>query len=198
MLLAPFVPVRPPLRRWFPAAFALFAVYTGAQATRLTRVVEPIRSARAADAIPRGAVVFPVPLRARMGAVEVSYARHLLADVALRRDLVMPDVFCSHPAHPLACEPALPVRRSEIPVGRFESLDPAAKSTALSDPDSFIARAFHATAHEAAGADFLLVLGSDELRPLFEREVVRPLSAVRVAEGGPLLVYRLPRAVAQR
>lgn len=193
VLLLPYVPVRRDVAKWLPLAFAVFAVYVGAENMRVQRLAAQVRDASVVKQIPRGSVAFGVSLQVKHGSLSADLGRHVLDDVALRRDLVMPDVFCSHPAHPLVCKPLLPGGFNESLVEDYEHLSPAMRRASLRDPHSAIRRAFRQVVQNARRAQYLVVLTRRTLRSAFQDNVLRPLGAQRVGSGpGPLLVYRLP------
>lgn len=195
VLLLPYIAPPRALARWLPVGFAVFALYVGAENIRVQRLASEVRDSSAVAAIPRGSVTCAVSLSVKNGALSADLGRHVLAELALRRDLVMPEVFCSHPAHPLRCKPSLPAGFDESLVEDYEHLSPAARRASLADPRSSIRRAFRQVVHNAARADYLLVLMVDPLRRAFHHDVIRPLHAQLIgSDRSPLLVYRVPHA----
>jgi hypothetical protein len=194
MLLVPYVPMAPVMRRALPFGFAVFAVYTAAVTGHFGARAREIRRDHAAALIPAGSVVYPISLDVKLGALSVDLGRHVLADVARQHDLVAPEVFCSHPAHVLRCSDVLPPTADLGAVQQFEHLADAERQHALSDGASPVRRSLDRMRHDAASAGYLLVLGAKELDPAFDRFVVQPLAAELLApQGEPLRAYRLPR-----
>ncbi len=193
VLLLPYVAPAHAQAKWLPAAFALFSLYVGVENMRVQQLASEVRNSAAINEIPRGSVTYPVSLSIKHGALSADLGRHVLADVALRRNLVMPEVFCSHPAHPLVCKSALPSPFDESLIEEYEHLPPAARRASLADPHSAIRRAFGQIVNKAASADYLVVLMVRPLQRAFHYDVIRPLGARLVgSDPGPLLVYKLP------
>jgi hypothetical protein len=191
MLLSPYAAL--PSRRHGAAiaAFALFGLYTGFQSVRLERLAAEIREADAVESLAQGSLAYPVVLDLRLGSLAADLGRHVLADVARRRDLVMPDVFCGHPAHPLRCSPRLPVRVGEDEVERAHRPLQLDRGPAVSDDD--LRRMFERVREQAARADYLLVVSSDDLLAAFEANVATPLGASRISPAHSRLgVYAMP------
>jgi hypothetical protein len=129
----------------------------------------------------------------KLGSISADLGRHLLADVAREHDLVMPDVFCGHPAHVLRCSARVPTTPDPSAIQRFEHQTEAERQRTLRDPSSPVHLLFAQIALAARRADYLVVLEAPELGAVFERDVVAPLGATAVgAPGEPVRVYRLP------
>ncbi|MEP7053215.1 MAG: hypothetical protein ABJB12_22820 [Pseudomonadota bacterium] len=190
LLLLPYFELPTRLSRFWPAAFASFAVYTAAERVRLDRSAQGIRDSAAADVIPRGSVVYALSLRVKLGAVSADLGRHLLADVARRRELVAGTVFCSHPAHVLRCTSRTPPVGSEDAIQAFEHLSSVARGQALTNPRSPIRVSFEEVKPQAAKLRYWLVLDDSTLGPAFDRFVAAPLGARLLSNpADPIRVY---------
>lgn len=194
-LLLPFVPWTNFLRRVAPPAFLVFAIYTVVASVRRDARIHQILDSSGPDAIPRGSVVYPISLQIKEGSLSADLGRHLLSDVARRRDLVIGKVFCGHPAHPLRCLPGLEQMADEAPVEQWEHMSDVERGAALRDPASPVRTMFDEIASQARCADYLLVLGSPTLDPALMRYVIEPLGAHAIGDvHGAVHAYALPSA----
>jgi hypothetical protein len=190
LLLLPYFELPARLSRFWPAAFAGFALYTVVERVRLDRSAQRVRASAAADLIPRGSVVYALSLRVKLGAVSADLGRHLLADVARRRDLVAGTVFCTHPAHVLRCTAEAPPIGDEDAIQAFEHLSSVAQSQALTNPGSPIRSSFEQVKPKAARLRYWLVLDDATLGPAFDRFVAAPLGARLLSNpSDPIRVY---------
>ena len=187
LLLLPYVALTPRLSRWLPPAFVAFAVYTGVERVRIDGMASAVRDSTSAQLIPRGSVVYAASLRIKMGAVSADLGRHVLADVARRRDLIAGTVFASHPAHVLRATSQAPPVASGSAVQGFEHLSASERAAALGNPNSPIRRGFEQMRREAQPFHYLLVVGEPSLNAAFERFVTEPLGARLLSPAGDAL-----------
>lgn len=198
LLVLPYVHLSSRWLRWAPLVFFAFASYTVVERVHLDGLAQEIRSSTAVNVIPRGTPVYAVSLRVKLGAVSADLGRHLIADVARRRDLVAGTVFCTHPAHVLQCTAAAPPVADEGAVQSFEHLNENAQRAALADPESAIRKSFVAMRAQAESSKYLLVIGATSLNAAFERYVTSPLGARLLSpESDALRVYEVMK-VGQR
>jgi hypothetical protein len=192
-LLLPYASLTQSLSRVLLLGFVGFAVSTAAFSSSREARVQVIREATAAERIPIGSVVYLVSLQIKLGSVSVDLGRHLLADIARKRDFVSNGVFCGHPGHVIRCEPGVPHGYDASSIEDFEAFDREKQRSLLEDPRSEIRRTLEEIRNRTIGTPYLLVLGAPELDAAFERFVLVPLGAVRLNVGvGPVRAYRIP------
>jgi hypothetical protein len=192
LLLLPYVPLRGAWERWLVWGFAAFGLYTVAESYPRDRLAHEAREAEASTLIPRGSLVYTVSLRSKLRSLSADLGLHLLADVGRQRDLVMPEVFCSHPGHVLRCLDGMPLPFNAGAVLRFEHLNEAEQRAALADPQSAINRCLDRIAEDVGRSEYLLVLRAKALNQAFDERVVAKLHATPMgASDGPVAVYRL-------
>jgi hypothetical protein len=195
LLLLPYAPVTSRMRFWLPVGFAAFSLYTAVQSVRVDAGARVVRDSHAADAIPRGSLVYAISLRVKNSALSVDLGRHVLADLAREHELVMGEVFCTHPAHVVQCTSLVPPMADLSAIQAFEHQSGTEQAASLADPHSTIRRSFDAMRTVAPHADYLLVVGADALDAAFARHVVAPLGAVALSNTpAPVRAYRMPIA----
>jgi len=159
---------------------------------RYNETAETLRRSPAAAELPRGSLVYPIALQMKMGSLSADLGRHVLSDIARKRDLVIGKVFCGHPAHAVRCTKLTPKVHDDGPIETFEAMTDAQRNVALRDPGSPIRSTFRQIVELAPRCEYLLVSGSPILDAAFEAHVVRPLHAQRLDKSaGQLRVYRL-------
>lgn len=194
MLVMPYVPMAGRLMRWLPLGLVGFALYTGIGSVIRERRIDEVRSAAAATALPRGALLYPVTLDMKLGSLSCDLGRSLLSDVARRRDAMGGVTFCGHPGHPVRCTSPRLATHDSWPAERFADLSSDEQRRALADPASPIREMLRHIVHFARGADYLAVLPWPPLDAAFQEHVVRELGAEGVgATDGPLGLYRVPQ-----
>jgi hypothetical protein len=193
LLLLPFVPWAPSIRRWFPACFAVFALYMGVQVDRYARRASLARTSALSVALPRGSRVYAVWLQTKLGTLSVDLGRYLLADVARRGDLVSELLFCSHPAHPIRCTTRAPRKYDDSALEDFEKMTASEQREALAQPSSPIRGMFRVIVSRARGSDYLMVLRSTNLDAALDEYVLAPLGATPLdaQSDGPVRTFRL-------
>lgn len=192
LLLLPYVSLGGAWWRSFAPGFAGFAVSTALEAVPRDARVTELRDTTVADRIPNGSRVYLVSLQIKLGSVSADLGRHLLADVARRRNWITAEVFCGHPGHVLRCGSRVPPGYDASSIEDFEQMTRTEQLASLADDASEIRRTFDQIRGGAASTPYVLVLGAPELDGSFQRFVLSPLGAVQLGGGGPVRAYRIP------
>ena len=141
----------------------------------------------------RGAIVYPVALDLKLGAVSADLGRYLGADIARRHDAVTGNLFVGNPVFPVLGTAETPLLADPTPVQSFSHMDSAEQSAAIADPESPLRHFFDDTVAHARSARYLVVIPNPLLDDAFRKYVVVILGA-RLAKGSTpgLPVYELP------